>query len=69
MDAQIKAQLTEHLEAIAKILYEEADPAELKTLQGIEKTLRSQAQEYLMPQLGFFLSKHKQEQPQGKVEL
>jgi hypothetical protein len=68
MDAQTKAQLKEHLDAIGKILHAEADPAQIKTFEGIETTLRSLAQEHVMPQLGFFLSKQRQAQQQGKVE-
>jgi hypothetical protein len=69
MDAQTQTQLKQHLEGIAKILHAEADPADLKTLEGIETTLRSKAQEYVRPELGFFLSKQRQEQQQGKNEL
>ena len=68
MDAQNYAELNEHVEAIAKILYSEADPADLKTMEGIEKQLRSLVQEHITPQLGFFLSKHRQGQQQEKVE-
>ena len=54
MDAQNYAELNEHLEAITKILYSEADPTELKSMEGIEKQLRSLVQEHITPQLGFF---------------
>lgn len=56
MDVQQKAELKHHLDAIAAILYAEADPAELTTLEGIEKKVRSLAQEHVLPQLGIFLS-------------
>ena len=54
MDAQNYAELNEHLEAIAKILYSEADPTELKNMEGIEKQVRSLVQEHRTPQLGFW---------------
>lgn len=56
MNPQKQAELQQHLDAIAKILYQEADPAELTTLEGIEKNVRAQAQEHVLPQLGIFLS-------------
>jgi hypothetical protein len=56
MDAQKKAELRNHLNGIAAILYEEVDPAELTTLEDIEKNVRNLAQEHVLPQLGIFLS-------------
>lgn len=56
MDAQKKAELRRHLNGIAAILYEEVDPAELATLEDIEKNIRNLAQEHVLPQLGIFLS-------------
>jgi hypothetical protein len=51
------AQLQSHLDAIAELLYEESDPAELQTLEGIERTVRDKIQAYVAPELGRFLSK------------
>lgn len=56
MNPQKQAELQQHLDAIAAILYQEADPAELTTLEGIEKNVRALAQEHVLPQLGIFLS-------------
>ena len=56
MNPQKQAQLQHHLDAIAALLYAEADPAKLTTLEGIEKEVRGLAQEYVLPQLGIFLS-------------
>lgn len=53
---QIK-QLQEHAREIAKILYAETTPEEIKTLEGIEKTVRQQLLEYVDPEIGNFLSK------------
>lgn len=45
-----------HLEAIAQILYSESDPDAMKTLEGIELTIREQIQSHVSPELGRFLS-------------
>lgn len=45
-----------HLEAIAQILYDESDPEAMKTLEGIELTVREKIQAYVSPELGGFLS-------------
>lgn len=54
MDRQTQSELQTHLNAIAAILFKEADPADLKTLGGIEKSVRGLAQEHVLPQLGIF---------------
>uniref|UniRef100_UPI0036F2EE36 ISKra4 family transposase n=1 Tax=Trichocoleus desertorum TaxID=1481672 RepID=UPI0036F2EE36 len=51
--AQAQA-LQVHLEAIAQILYAESDPEAMKTLEGIELTLREQIQAHVSPELGVF---------------
>ena len=51
-----------HVDAIAALLYEEANQEELKTLAGIEKSVRDLALEHVMPQMGIFLSKQSQVQ-------
>ncbi|MEX6780076.1 hypothetical protein [Limnospira fusiformis] len=65
MNPEKQAELNQHLDAIAKLLYEEADPAELTTLEGIEKNVRAQAQKHVLPQLGVFLSTRR---PTGTAE-
>jgi len=45
-----------HLEAIAQILYEESDPEAMKTLEGIELSVREKIQAHVSPELGRFLS-------------
>ncbi|MEP0874178.1 hypothetical protein NDA01_31270 [Trichocoleus desertorum AS-A10] len=66
--AQAQA-LKVHLEAIAQILYAESDPEAMKTLEGIELTLREQIQAHVSPELGRFLSEwlaaRKQEECEG----
>ncbi len=56
MTPEKAAQLKIHLEAIAQMLYEESDPAEMQTLEGIEMTVREQIQAHVSPELGHFLS-------------
>jgi hypothetical protein len=47
-------ELNQHLQAIAKILYEETEPTKIDSLAGIEETIRQQTLEYITPQIGFF---------------
>jgi hypothetical protein len=63
-----KQSLKAHLQAIAQILYDDSDPATLKTLEGIEMTLRQQIQTHVSPELGNFLSKQLQERKQANSE-
>jgi hypothetical protein len=56
-----RIELDHHIQAIAKILYEEADPTQIENLAGIEETIREQTLEYITPELGFFLSKKRLE--------
>lgn len=60
--------LKAHLKAIAQILYDESDPQAMKTLEGIELTVRQQIQTHVSPELGGFLSKLSQERKQGSGE-
>lgn len=57
--------LDKHIQAIAKILYEDTPPEQLTTLAGIEKTVRSQMQQHVMPEVGVFLSQRAQAQQQA----
>lgn len=56
MTPEKAAQLKTHLEVIAQLLYEESDPADMQTLEGIEMTVREQIQAHVSPELGHFLS-------------
>jgi hypothetical protein len=55
-----------YAEAIATLLYEEAEPEQLTTLAGIEKTVRDSVLEYVTPHIGVFLSARRQEQSPGE---
>lgn len=67
MNPEKARALKKHAEAIAAILYESADPEQLKTLAGIEKTVRDQLLEHVTPHIGVFLSA--QQQAQRRVAL
>jgi len=56
MNPEKEQALEAHLEAIAQILYEQSDPEAMKTLEGIEVTVRQQIQTHVSPELGRFLS-------------
>lgn len=66
MTPEKQQELQNHLEAIAELLYEEADKDKIETLAGIEETVRTQTLKHITPKLGFFLSKRPQElKPEG----
>jgi hypothetical protein len=57
-----KVKLDEHVQAIAKILYADADKSQMTNLGQIESGIRAQLQEQVSPQLGVFLSQKLQAQ-------
>lgn len=65
-----KAQaLQKHINAIAAILYEDTPPDQLTTLlESLEKTVRQQVLEHVTPEIGVFLSRRSQAQPQGALD-
>ncbi len=56
MTPEQQQALEEHIQAIAKILYEDTLPEQLTSLAGIEQAVRSQMQKHVMPEVGVFLS-------------
>lgn len=67
MTPEQEKQLQEHIDGIAQLLYEEAQPEDIETLAGIEKTIRKQTLEQIAPRLGIFLStKSSPTKPEGK---
>ncbi len=62
MTPEQEKALEEHLQGIAQILYENSDPNTMRTLEGIEMTVRQKIQAHVSPKLGFFLSESLQEQ-------
>ena len=59
-EARLKACLAE----LSELLYEDTDPSKLKTLEGIEKSVRQQLLETVGPELGRFLSNRLQAKQQ-----
>lgn len=57
MNPEKEKALKEHIQAIAKILYEETSPEQLRDLETIEATVHHQVTEYVSPGIGIFLSK------------
>ena len=60
--------LLEYARAIAKILYKNSPVEKLTSLGKIEEVVRNKMQEYVMPEVGFFLSKMSQEKTQDTDE-
>ncbi len=68
MQSEQEQALKAHLQAIAKILYNDSNPDAMQTLEEIEMTVRQKIQAYVSPALGNFLLEHLQEQRQGDPE-
>ncbi len=65
MSPEEEKELTEHIDAIAKIFYRQVQPEQVKTLAQIEETVRKQTLEHISPRIGFFLSSKLPEQGQA----
>ena len=61
MTPEEEKELTEHINAIGKILYKQAEPEQVETLAKIEETVRGQVLEQISPRIGVFLSNKEQE--------
>lgn len=48
MTPEQQQALDQHIQAIAKILYEDTPPEQLTSLAGIEEAVRSQMQKHVM---------------------
>lgn len=57
MSPEDQAALAQHSREIAKILHRNSHPDAVKTLEGIETTVRQHLLEYVSPEVGIFLSK------------
>lgn len=64
MTPEDEKALNEHVQAIAKILYQDADKSQMTNLAEIEAMVRSQVQQHVTPELGIFLSQALQRQQQ-----
>lgn len=68
MKPEQEQALKAHLQAIAKILYDDSNPDAMQTLEGIEMTIRQKIQAHVSPELGNFLLQRLQEQQQDELE-
>lgn len=62
MTPEDEKALNEHVQAIAKILYQDADKSQMTNLAEIESMVRKQVQQDVSPELGVFLSQALQKQ-------
>ncbi|MBC6480249.1 MAG: hypothetical protein EBE86_033935 [Hormoscilla sp. GUM202] len=72
MNPENLAQIKTYALGIAALLYEEAQgtvPEQLKTLSGLEATVRGQLLQYVSPEIALFLSKAPVAPPQGEPEF
>jgi hypothetical protein len=56
MTPEQKQALSQHVQAIAEILYADADKSQMSDLGAIERVIREQLQDHVSPQIGVFLS-------------
>ena len=61
-------ELKGYLQAIAAILYEETPQETLNTLEEIEQTVRQKVLKHVSPEIGVFLFKQSQVQPQAEKD-
>lgn len=54
MTPQEDKDLQSHVQAIAAILYQNTEPLELKTIEGIEQSVPQQLFKHISPQSGVF---------------
>lgn len=68
MTPEQQQELNQPIQAIAKILHQEAEAEKIQTLERIETTIREQTLKYITPKLGFFWSQKRQELKPGDRE-
>jgi hypothetical protein len=68
MSPEERQEIATHTQAIAKILYKNTAPEQLTSLGKIEEVVRDRMQEYVMPEVGIFLSKISPEKVVGTRE-
>ena len=69
MTPEEEKELTEHIDAIAKILYRQVQPEQVETLTQIEEKVRKQTLKHISPRIGFFLSNKLPELQQGEPDI
>jgi len=60
--------LNEHVQAIAKILYQEAANSQMTNLAALEAAVRTQVQQHVTSEVGVFLSQRLQKQLKATAE-
>jgi hypothetical protein len=69
MSPEDQVALVQYSREIAKILHRNTNPDQIKTLEGIEATVREQMLEHVSPEIGIFLSKpapkHNEDAPEN----
>lgn len=68
MDATKAARLKALTHELAELLYEETNPEQVKTLEGIEEAVRGHLLNHVGPELGNFLSAQQVAQRAGGSE-
>lgn len=68
MKADKVEQIKAHASAIVQLLYEETDLEQVKTLEGIEQTVRKHLIDYVNPEVAKFLSQAVAQQKQEEKE-
>jgi hypothetical protein len=68
MSPEDEQALANYSREIGRILHRNAPKEAIKTLEGIETTVRGQILEYVNPEIALFLSKLKQESIQEENE-
>ena len=69
MSPEERQEIAAHTEAIAKILDKNTPLEQLTSLGKIEEVVRDRMQEYVMPEVGIFLSKMPQEKVVGTKDI
>jgi len=68
MNPEKTRKLKEYTRAIAEILYTEAESEQQFTLESIEKTIQTQLQQYVSPEIAAFFLSNQQEQLPAEPE-
>lgn len=68
MNPKKQRKLQEYTRAIAEILYTEAESEQQLTLESIEKTIQTQLQQYVSPEIAAFFLSNQQEQLPAEPE-
>jgi len=69
MSPEERQEIAAHTQAIAKILYKNTASEQLTSLGKIEEVVRDRMQEYVMPEVGIFLSKISPEKVVGTKDI